>query len=496
MNAEPVLENTTCCKPLGDQMASAQRRTSRGPGALLVASIVSGALFVALGGFEGGQSRQELLVSRLGDFDDGDSVRIDGGIDGGVADQLGVSDDSLADPNVDEEVGRARWHSRDSGAKSTGAAAAGGRALPSMKQDYAAERAMMKKRMLAQYDQQSESSDSSSESGAAVPPFVLPAAVEATEPASVPPRAVEATKPASVRQAAVEATKLKRSSPRKLELAKIEDSRRRLAAKHEREHTLESRPREKHSVENDVKNFLAKNFVAGFQPPHARGVLQKVMEKAAGGTGTTQVERALQHQILKLEAQNSALRAYAGQSPELVGAAADAASGAATSASLPSLPWSPSPSSPAAAPALPTHATQESLPTQESIPAQEPAGTDVINFPGIPAVGASARAAMSTALRTSALVKKGRAGRGAGGSQSTEGVNDHLFDLLTSQSKASQYLSSQGSDATSGSMLSAPASIAMASGGSAEVQDGGGTDPFDDAMYNVIHDCSVGGPTC
>jgi hypothetical protein len=36
--------------------------------------------------------------------------------------------------------------------------------------------------------------------------------------------------------------------------------------------------------------------------------------------------------------------------------------------------------------------------------------------------------------------------------------------------------------------------MASASGGSSG--DDKGSDPFDDAMFNVIHDCSLGGPGC
>ena len=42
----------------------------------------------------------------------------------------------------------------------------------------------------------------------------------------------------------------------------------------------------------------------------------------------------------------------------------------------------------------------------------------------------------------------------------------------------------------------APAGVAMASAGGGHDGDDSGGDPFDDAMFNVIHDCSLGGPGC
>ncbi len=47
-----------------------------------------------------------------------------------------------------------------------------------------------------------------------------------------------------------------------------------------------------------------------------------------------------------------------------------------------------------------------------------------------------------------------------------------------------------------GGALMAPNSVAMAVAGDSQDGDDGGDDPFDDAMFNVVHDCSLGGPGC
>jgi hypothetical protein len=47
-----------------------------------------------------------------------------------------------------------------------------------------------------------------------------------------------------------------------------------------------------------------------------------------------------------------------------------------------------------------------------------------------------------------------------------------------------------------GGALMAPNSVAMAVAGDSQDGDDSGDDPFDDAMFNVVHDCSLGGPGC
>lgn len=64
------------------------------------------------------------------------------------------------------------------------------------------------------------------------------------------------------------------------------------------------------------------------------------------------------------------------------------------------------------------------------------------------------------------------------------------------EQNAEEYLGGAGGSANAGGALMAPAGVAMASAGGDGGGDGGGGDPFDDAMFNVIHDCSLGGPGC
>jgi hypothetical protein len=47
-----------------------------------------------------------------------------------------------------------------------------------------------------------------------------------------------------------------------------------------------------------------------------------------------------------------------------------------------------------------------------------------------------------------------------------------------------------------GGALIASNSVAMAVAGGSQEGDDSGDDPFDDAMFNVVHDCSLGGPGC
>jgi hypothetical protein len=83
------------------------------------------------------------------------------------------------------------------------------------------------------------------------------------------------------------------------------------------------------------------------------------------------------------------------------------------------------------------------------------------------------------------------------GAVSTSGVQDHLFDIYTSKKNAEQYLGGAGggNGGASGAIM-APGGVAMAATTGGGGGDDGGGDPCDDAMFNVIHDCSLGGPGC
>ncbi len=82
------------------------------------------------------------------------------------------------------------------------------------------------------------------------------------------------------------------------------------------------------------------------------------------------------------------------------------------------------------------------------------------------------------------------------GATSTSGVQDHLFDIYSSKKNAEQYLGGAGGGAGAGGAIMAPTGVAMASASGGTDGDDSGSDPFDDAMFNVIHDCSLGGPGC
>ena len=82
------------------------------------------------------------------------------------------------------------------------------------------------------------------------------------------------------------------------------------------------------------------------------------------------------------------------------------------------------------------------------------------------------------------------------GATSTTGVQDHLFDIYSSKKNAEEYLGGAGGGAGASGAIMAPTGVAMASASGGSSGDGKGSDPFDDAMFNVIHDCSLGGPGC
>ncbi|EKX54080.1 hypothetical protein GUITHDRAFT_100328 [Guillardia theta CCMP2712] len=82
------------------------------------------------------------------------------------------------------------------------------------------------------------------------------------------------------------------------------------------------------------------------------------------------------------------------------------------------------------------------------------------------------------------------------GDSTSGGVQDHLFDLYTSNKNAQSYLNQDGGRHRGMAQLSAPASVAMASSRDDVDTDGGGGDPFNNALFNIVHDCSLGGPTC
>lgn len=82
------------------------------------------------------------------------------------------------------------------------------------------------------------------------------------------------------------------------------------------------------------------------------------------------------------------------------------------------------------------------------------------------------------------------------GATSTTGVQDHLFDIYSSKKNAEEYLGGAGGGAGAGGAIMAPTGVAMASASGGSSGDDKGSDPFDDAMFNVIHDCSLGGPGC
>ena len=82
------------------------------------------------------------------------------------------------------------------------------------------------------------------------------------------------------------------------------------------------------------------------------------------------------------------------------------------------------------------------------------------------------------------------------GATSTTGVQDHLFDIYSSKKNAEQYLGGAGGGAGAGGAIMAPTGVAMASASGGTDGDDSGSDPFDDAMFNIIHDCSLGGPGC
>ena len=125
-----------------------QRRTAWGPAALLLTSIAAGALFVALGAFQGGEAApRSLLATQL--EDDVDSIDTDGGIDDYEASKGGITDDPISGLGSTGLVsGGARKQALGAGAPTAVAV----KGLPSMKQDYAAERKEMQQRMLAQYE--------------------------------------------------------------------------------------------------------------------------------------------------------------------------------------------------------------------------------------------------------------------------------------------------------------------------------------------------------
>ena len=82
------------------------------------------------------------------------------------------------------------------------------------------------------------------------------------------------------------------------------------------------------------------------------------------------------------------------------------------------------------------------------------------------------------------------------GAASSSGVQDHLFDMFASKKNAEEYLGGAGAGNGADGSLMAPTGVAMASAGGGNGGDDSGGDPFDDAMFNVIHDCSLGGPGC
>lgn len=82
------------------------------------------------------------------------------------------------------------------------------------------------------------------------------------------------------------------------------------------------------------------------------------------------------------------------------------------------------------------------------------------------------------------------------GATSTTRVQDHLFDIYSSKKNAEEYLGGAGGGAEAGGAIMAPTGVAMASASAGSSGDDKGSDPFDDAMFNVIHDCSLGGPGC
>jgi len=82
------------------------------------------------------------------------------------------------------------------------------------------------------------------------------------------------------------------------------------------------------------------------------------------------------------------------------------------------------------------------------------------------------------------------------GAASSSGVQDHLFDMFASKKNAEEYLGGAGGSSGADGSLMAPTGVAMASAGGGNGGDDSGGDPFDDAMFNVIHDCSLGGPGC
>lgn len=91
-----------------------------------------------------------------------------------------------------------------------------------------------------------------------------------------------------------------------------------------------------------------------------------------------------------------------------------------------------------------------------------------------------------------------------GGTASSSGVytgdsvQDHLFDIATKGSSARAYLSRRGGGATfsgTAQLGGAPASVAMASTATNDQQDRS-SDPFNNHLFDLMRDCSVGGPAC
>jgi hypothetical protein len=91
-----------------------------------------------------------------------------------------------------------------------------------------------------------------------------------------------------------------------------------------------------------------------------------------------------------------------------------------------------------------------------------------------------------------------------GGAASSSGVytgdsvQDHLFDIATKGSSARAYLSRRGGGATfsgTAQLGGAPASVAMASTATDDQTDRS-SDPFNNHLFDLMRDCSVGGPAC
>eukprot|EP00960_Hanusia_phi_P034982 751398-Hanusia_phi.AAC.1 len=113
---------------------------------------------------------------------------------------------------------------------------------------------------------------------------------------------------------------------------------------------------------------------------------------------------------------------------------------------------------------------------------------DVIHYPG-----ENVKASYQSEMRE---VPQQRGSGADGGESTSAGVQDHLFDLYTSNKNAQSYLNQDGGHHRGMAQLSAPASVAMASSRDDVDSDGNGGDPFNNALFNIIHDCSLGGPTC